>query len=147
MDIVNRRARCLYHLTAELEAGIVLTGAEVKSVRQGRGSLEEAFARIRDGEVWLYNFLIPAYQHADIRGYDPTRARKLLLHKRETLRLFHTIEGKHLTLVPLACYTTGRFVKIRLGIGRGKKVYEKREERKRADLEREVAREFKQKLH
>jgi len=147
MRIVNRRARYLYHILEELEAGIVLTGAEVKSIRQGRGSLEEAFARIHDGEVWLHNYLVPLYQHADGRDYEPTRERKLLLHKVEILRLVHKMEGKNLTLVPLACYTTGRFVKIRLGVGRGKKAYEKREAKKRADLEREVAVEFKQKLH
>src|SRR3990170_687725 len=147
MKIVNRRARYLYDITEELEAGIVLSGAEVKSIRGGRGSLEEAFARIKDGEVWLYNFLVPPYQHADARDYDPTRARKLLLHREEILRLIHKMEGKKLTLIPLACYTTGLFVKVKLGVGKGKKAYEKREAKKRADLEREVAREFKQKLH
>ncbi len=147
MKIVNRRAGYLYHILEEAEAGIVLTGAEVKSLRLGRGSLEEAFARMKEGEVWLHNFLILPYQHADSRDYDPARTRKLLLHRKEILSLTHKMEGKNLTLIPLACYTTGRFMKVKLGIGRGKKVYEKREAKKRADLEREVRRELKQKLH
>lgn len=143
MRIVNKKAKRDYRITDEFEAGIVLTGAEVKSLRQGRGRLSEAFARIKNEEVWLYNFLIPAYKHADMRNYNPTRPRKLLLHKKEIVSLFHKMEGKNLTLVPLVCYTTGRFVKVKMGLGKGKKEYEKREDIKRRDLEREMARTLK----
>lgn len=139
MRIVNRRARRNYQILDEVEVGIVLSGAEVKGLREGRGSLEESFARIKEGEAWLYNFMVPAYRHAASRGYDPTRPKKLLLHKKEILSLTHKMVGKNLTLIPLVCYTTGRFVKIKLGLGKGKRKYEKREVKKRKDLEREIA--------
>jgi SsrA-binding protein len=145
MRIVNRRARYKYKILEDIEAGIVLSGAEVKSLREGRGSLKESFARIKDGEVWLYNFVIPPYKHADIRGYDPARPRKLLLHKKQILSLFHTIAGKNLTLIPLVCYTTGRFVKVKIGLGKGKREYEKRGMKKKREVEREVARAMKSK--
>lgn len=143
MKIINRRAKHLYHIFEDIEAGVVLTGAEVKSLREERGTLVESFARIKDGEVWLYNFVIPAYRHADIRGYDPSRPKKLLLHGREILALSQKMQGKRLTLVPLSCYIKGRFVKVKLGLGKGKKQYEKREDKRRRDLEREVARTLK----
>ena len=143
MKIVNRKARRDYQILDEIEAGVVLSGAEVKSLRSGRGRLSEAFARVREGEVWLYNFLISAYKHADVLNYDPARPRKLLLHKKEILSLTGKMKGKDLTLVPLVCYTTGRFVKVKLGLGKGKKQYEKREAKKRRDLDREVARTLK----
>jgi SsrA-binding protein len=146
MRIVNRKAKHQYHILEEVEAGIALSGAEVKSLREGRGSIEEAFGRIKGGEAWLYHFMIPPYRHADVRGYEPTRPRKLLLHKKEILALSHKMAGKNLTLVPLVCYTTGRFVKIRLGLGKGKKQYEKRELKKKREAEREIARTLKRKV-
>lgn len=146
MRIVNRQAKRDYQILEEFEAGLVLKGAEVKSLRGGRGRLSGAFARIRQREVWLYNFVIPAYKHTDLRGYNPSRPRKLLLHRKEILSLTHKIEGKNLTLVPLVCYTTGRFVKVKIGIGKGKKQYEKREAKKRKDLEREAARDLRGKI-
>lgn len=143
MRIINRKARHDYQIIEEIEAGIVLNGAEVKSLRSGRGSLSLAFARISDGEAWLHNMVVPAYQQAGGASYDPARPRKLLLHKKQILALKHKMEGKKLTLVPLVCYTTGRLVKVKLGLGRGKKEYEKREAKKRRDLEREVERDLK----
>jgi SsrA-binding protein len=143
MKIVNRKAKYNYHIFEEVEVGIVLSGGEVKSLREGRGTLTESFARIKDGEVWLHNFVIPAYRHADARGYDPNRPRKLLLRKKEIIGLGHKMAGKNLTLVPLVCYTTGRLVKIKLGLGKGKKEYEKREVKKRKDVEREIAKTLK----
>lgn len=140
MKIVNRKARHNYQIFDDIEVGIMLSGAEVKSLREGRGSLDESFARIKDGEAWLYNFVVPVYRHADVRGYDPARPKKMLLHKKEILALSHKMMGKNLTLVPLVCYTTGRFVKIKLGLGKGKKEYEKREAKKKKDLERETER-------
>lgn len=144
MKIVNRKARYRYQLIEEMEAGIALSGAEVKSLREGRGSLLESFARIKDGEAWLYNFVIPAYSHADSTGYDPTRPRKLLLHKEQLLALQQKMEGGGLTLVPLSCYLTRGFVKVKLGLARGKRVYEKRQAIKRREQEREAARALKQ---
>ena len=146
MKIVNRRASYEYLILERVEAGIVLTGAEVKSLRMGHGSLEEAFARVKEDGAWLYNFFIPAYPFADAREYEPSRPRKLLLHRRELMRLAQRLVRERLTIVPLACYTTGRFMKVELGVGRGRKKYEKRELLKKRDIEREVAAEFKQKL-
>lgn len=146
MKIVNRRARRDYQIIDEVEAGIVLTGAEVKSLREGRGTLSGAFARIKDEEVWLHNFIIPAYKQAGGRGYDPAKPRKLLLHKREIISLTHKMEGKNLTLVPLVCYTMGRFMKVKLGLGKGKKKFEKREQKKKRDIEREIARSLRNKV-
>lgn len=143
MRIVNKKATRDYQITDEIEAGIVLSGSEVKSLRAGRGTLKEAFARVNAEEVWLHNFVIPAYAYTDSRQYDSTRPRKLLLHKKQILSLFSKISSHNLTLVPLVCYTTGRLVKIKLGLGKGRKKYEKREALKRKDLERETARELK----
>lgn len=144
VKIVNRKAQYRYQISDEIEAGLVLTGAEVKSLRQGRGSLLEAFARIKDGEVWLHNFVIPLYSHASPAGYDPARPRKLLLHRKEILALEQRMQSGGLALVPLACYMSRGFVKIKLGLGRGKKQYEKRETIKRREQEREAARAMKQ---
>src|SRR4030043_531254 len=136
--IVNRRARHLYTILSTHEAGIVLTGSEVKSLRLGKGSLVEAFARIARGEAWIHNFLISPYQPDNEQNYDPSRPRKLLLHKREIMKIQQKMEGSKLTLVPLVCYTTGRRIKIQLGLGRGKKEFEKRAEKRKRDLERQA---------
>lgn len=141
--IINRRARRDYDLLEEIEAGMVLSGAEVKSLREGRGSLSEAFVKLKEGEAWVYNLVIPAYSHAGGGDDDLAKARKLLLHRREILALLKKMEGRNLTLIPLKCYTKGRFVKLRLGLGKGRKKYEKRELVKRRDLARETARELK----
>jgi len=143
MKIVNRKARYRYQILDEIEAGIALTGSEVKSLREGRGSLLEAFSRIKDGEVWLHNFVIPLYSHASPSGYDPARPRKLLLHKNEILALSQKMSSGGLGLVPLACYFSQGFVKVRLGLARGMKQYEKRETIKRREQEREAARAIK----
>lgn len=138
--IVNRRAKRDYQILEECEAGVMLSGGEVKMLREGRGTLNEAFVKLKDGEVWLYNLVIPAYANSDSRGYDPSRGRKLLLHGQEILAFQKKVEGKNLTLVPLACYTRGRYLKLRLGLGKGRKKYEKKELVKRRDLDREMAR-------
>lgn len=143
--IINRRARRDYRIGDEYEAGMVLSGAEVKGLREGRGSLNEAFVRVKDGEVWVYNLVIPKYGPADPREYDPAKPRKLLLHREEILALEKKMEGRNLTLVPLKCYTRGRYVKLRLGLGQGRKKYEKKELVKRRDLSRELARTLKHK--
>ncbi len=134
----NRRARFDYEIQERLEAGMVLTGSEVKSLRQGRGSLTEAFARVQDGELWLENFHIPPYEQGVKRGYDPKRPRKLLLRRSEIDRLVGKTAEKGLALVPIRVYFTHGLAKVEIGVGRGKRAYEKRQ----ATLEREHRREM-----
>jgi SsrA-binding protein len=141
----NRRARHDYSIEETFEAGIVLIGSEVKSLRAGRASLAEAFARVRDGELWLENMHIPPYQHADTKGsYDPLRARKLLLHRGEIERLIGKTQERGLTLVPLRLYFTRGLAKLELGLARGKRQFEKRqaiaEREHRREMERAAAR-------
>jgi SsrA-binding protein len=141
----NRRARHDYTIEETFEAGIVLTGSEVKSLRSGRASLTEAFARVRDGEVWLENLHIPPYQQADTKSsYDPRRDRKLLLHREQIERLIGKTQERGLTLVPLRLYFTRGLAKLELGLGRGKRMYEKRqaiaEREHRREMERAVSR-------
>lgn len=137
--VSNRRARHDYEILDRFEAGIVLSGAEVKSLRAGRGSLAEAFGRVRDGEVWIEGMHIPPYEQAmDKRSYDPIRARKLLLHRKEIERLIgQTAERGH-ALVPLRVYFSHGLAKLELGLGRGKRQFEKRQ----AIAEREHRREM-----
>lgn len=140
MKVVNRKARYNYDFIEKVEAGIVLKGQEVKSVKEGRMSLEGAFVRIKDGEAILVNANVPPYRFADTHDYEPTRERKLLLHKKEILSLQKKMEGRNLTLVPVSCYTIRGKIKIRIALARGKKRWEKREAKKRKDIEREVER-------
>lgn len=142
MKVLNRRASHDYQLLEKFEAGIALSGPEVKSVREGKISLEGSFARIAGGEAWLFNCHIHPYRFADTRDLDPTRPRKILLHKKEIISLESKMRQKRLTLVPLACYTKGRLIKLELALGRGKKEFEKREAKKRQDIEREIEREM-----
>ena len=134
----NRRARHDYEILERLEAGIALTGSEVKSLRNGRASLAEAYARVREGEVWLENMHIPPYAQGERRGYDPKRARKLLLNRREIERLIGKTAEKGLALVPLRVYFAHGLAKVELGLGRGKRAFEKRQ----AIVEREHRREI-----
>lgn len=142
MKVINRRARYDYELLEKFEAGIALTGPEVKSAKGGKISLEEGFVRLRDNEAWLFNAHIHPYPFADNRDYDPRRARKLLLRKKELLKLEQKTKGKGLTIVPVSCYTKGNLVKLKIALARGKKKYEKREVKKKRDIEREIAREL-----
>ena len=135
----NRRARFDYELVERFDAGIVLTGSEVKSLRQGRASLSESVARVRDGEVWLENMHIPPYEMAGRGGgHDPRRARKLLLHRAEIERLIGKTAERGLALVPVRVYFTHGLAKVQLGLGRGKRAHEKRD----SVLEREHRREM-----
>jgi SsrA-binding protein len=134
----NRRARHDYHIVETLEAGIQLTGSEVKSLRGGRASLTEAYARIRDGEAWLEGMHIPPYEQGVTKGYDPIRARKLLLHRREIDRLFGKVKEQGLAMVPMRVYFTHGLAKLELGLGKGKREYEKRESIAKRDSEREM---------
>jgi SsrA-binding protein len=126
--VSNRRARHDYDILETYEAGVVLTGAEVKSLRGGRGSLSEAYARVRGNEVWLEGMHIPPYEQAMDRGrYDPTRDRKLLLRRDEIERLIGVTAERGLTLVPLRVYFTHGLAKLEIGLGRGRRRFEKRQ--------------------
>jgi SsrA-binding protein len=136
MKITNRKARYNYEFLEHIEAGIVLLGSEVKSVRQGHITLDDAFVRIDPNlEVWLINCHIHPYKFADNSSYDPKRSRKLLLHKKETLVLLKKMEGKNLTVVPTSCYTIGQKIKLELALARGKKFWEKKNKIKQRDLD------------
>ena len=143
----NPRARYDYDILKTYEAGIVLSGQEVKSVRGGNVSLKGAYATLRGGEVWLLNAHIGAYKKAGrLADYDPTRSRQLLLHGREIKELIGKTQSQGLTLVPLSLYTRGRRLKVELGLGRGRKKYEKREVIKKRAVEREVRSVLRQKI-
>jgi SsrA-binding protein len=135
----NKKARFNYHIEDTIEAGISLLGSEVKSLREGHGNLEESFARIRDGEVFLVNMHIGPYEQAR-EQHEPTRPRRLLLHRREIDRFLGRAVTKGLTLVPLKLYWKGGRAKIELAIARGKRQFDKREDIKRRDTQREVER-------
>jgi SsrA-binding protein len=143
--VSNRRARHDYEILERYETGIVLTGAEVKSLRGGRGSLAEAYARVRGDEVWLEGMHIPPYEQAmDKTRWEPTRARKLLLHRKEIERLIGKTGERGLALIPLRVYFSHGLAKVELGLGRGKRQFEKRqaiaEREHRREMEREVGR-------
>jgi SsrA-binding protein len=137
----NRRARHDYAILERFEAGIALTGGEVKSLRAGRASLAEAFARVRDGEVWLEGMHIPPYEAGDERTHLPVRPRKLLLHRREIRQLRDAQQQDRLALVPLRVYFTHGIAKVELALARGKRVHEKRQAIAKREHEREIARE------
>ncbi|HEY5160958.1 MAG TPA: SsrA-binding protein SmpB [Gaiellaceae bacterium] len=139
----NRRARHDYHLLERFEAGLVLTGSEVKSLRQGQASLTQAFADIRDGEAWLIGAHIAPYEQASLSSHDPDRDRKLLLNRREIASLTGELHEKGLTLVPTRLYFKAGRVKIELALGRGKSGRDKREDLAKRDANREIERELK----
>lgn len=146
MKIINRSALHDYTISDRLEAGIKLTGPEVKSVKGNRVSLTGAFVRIMGTEAYLVNAQIQPYIFARIENYDPRRTRKLLLSKQEITALKGKIEGANLTLVPLSLYTKHGLIKLEIGLGRGKKQYEKREVLKKKDALRELEREYRGKV-
>jgi SsrA-binding protein len=136
----NRRARFDYEILERLEAGIVLTGSEVKSLRAGRASLTEAFARVRDGEVWLENMHIPPYEQGEKRGYDPKRTRKLLLKRAQIERLIGKTAERGLALVPIRLYFAHGLAKVEIGLAKGKRQYEKRQTIAEREMRREAER-------
>lgn len=138
-SIENRRARYEYHVLESVEAGVVLHGTEVKAIRAGGASLAEAFARFRDGEAWLLGMHVPPYRQGSFSNTEPTRPRKLLLHKEEIARLQSRVAEKGLTIVPLRLYFTRGKAKIQLGLVRGKKLWDKRAATAKRDVEREIA--------
>lgn len=145
MRVVNRKARRDYQFLEKYEAGIVLTGAEVKSIRQGRIKLDESFVKIKDEEAFLTNAHISPYLPAGKKDYDPLRTRKLLLRKKEILKLSLKTAHSGLTIVPITCYTKHGLIKLEIALAKGKKKYEKREAIKRRDLQREVERAVREK--
>ena len=138
--IDNRRARHEYHILESLEAGLVLTGTEVKSIREGGVSLNEAYARFRDGEAWLMGMHVPPYKQGSFSNTDPNRPRKLLLHKEQIAHLQGRVSEKGLTIVPLRLYFTRGMAKVQLGLARGKKLWDKRADAAKRDVDREIAR-------
>ena len=145
---VNRKAFHDYFIEEEYEAGIVLTGSEIKSVRAGHANLRGAFARIQDGEAWLFDAHISPYEQSGTHfNHEPTRARKLLLHRRELERLRGKLEAKGLTLVPLDIHIRGRRAKVKLGLARGKKLYDKREATADRDAQRQLQRVVKERRY
>jgi SsrA-binding protein len=134
----NREAYHNYHIIETFEAGIRLTGTEVKSAREGRVNLKDAYARIEGGELWLLNAHISQYFHGNRQNHDPTRDRRLLMHKREIFRLQSKSQEKGLTMIPTKLYFKGNLIKCELAIARGKKLYDKRETEARKTQEREA---------
>lgn len=134
----NRKARHEYTILDTYEAGIVLTGTEVKSLRQGNANLSDGYAIVKGGEVWLLGMHISPYQQGSYSNVDPVRNRKLLLHKKEIRKLISRLGEKGLTLVPLKVYFTHNVVKVLLGIGRGKKEYDKRRDIAKREVERSI---------
>jgi SsrA-binding protein len=138
----NRKARHDYTILDTYEAGVVLVGTEVKSLRLGRASLVDSFATVDDGEVWLRGLHIPEYDRGTWTNHEPRRTRKLLLHKSEILRLIGKTKESGLSLVPLAMYFKDGKVKVEIGLGKGKKAYDKRQALAKRDAEREISKAF-----
>jgi SsrA-binding protein len=137
---LNRRARHEFHILDTVECGIVLYGYEVKSIRQGRLNLSDAYATVRAGELFVENMHISPYSHGDTRVIDPLRSRKLLLHRRQIDQLYAKMREQGLTLVPLKVYFKGPHVKIEIGLAKGKKLHDKRQDIAERDANREISR-------
>ncbi len=146
MKVTNKAAFHDYTISERFEAGIKLTGPEVKSIKTGHVSLRGAFVRLLGAEAYLVNATIPPYAFAQIVSYDPNRTRKLLIHKKELLSLKGKIEGSALTLVPISLYTRHGMIKVEVGLARGKKQFEKRETLRRRQQKRELERGFRGKI-
>jgi SsrA-binding protein len=140
---VNRKARHEYTIIQTYEAGIVLQGTEVKSLRLGKANLVDSYANLKNGEVWLVSAHISVYEQGNINNHEPTRTRKLLLNKSEIRKLIGKVKEKGLTLIPLRLYFKNGKVKVELALAKGKKVYDKRESIAKKDLQRDQERRFK----
>ena len=139
----NKKAFHDYFIEDTYEAGIALAGTEVKSLRSGKCSIKEAFVRVENGEVYVYGMHITPYEKGNIFNKDPLRVRKLLLHKSEIHKLMGKTQEKGMSIVPLKVYLKGSLVKVEIGLAKGKKLYDKREDIAKKDQKREAAREFK----
>ena len=142
----NRKARHNYHILSIHEAGIVLQGTEVKSVRENRLNFKDSYARVMDGELWLVGLHISPYEKGSVFNHDPVRSRKLLMHRREIDRLRRETDEKGLTLVPVAVYLKNGRVKVELGLAQGKQLHDKRDDKARRDAQREMERAMKKNL-
>lgn len=138
----NRRARHDYHILETYECGVVLVGTEIKSLREGKVSIADAFATVDDGEVWLRNLHIPEYSMGSWTNHSPKRTRKLLLHRREIDSIMGKVRDGNRTLVPLQLYLKDGYVKLELGLAQGKQAHDKRQDIKRRTEEREITREL-----
>jgi len=141
--VKNRKARHEYHILDTWEAGIALQGTEVKALRQGRANLQDSFARINGGEMWLYNLHISPYEQGNRFNHDPLRPRKLLMHRNELRKLVGQVEQKGLTIVPLDIHFSRGIAKINLALVRGKQLHDKRQTLKERDDQRDMQRAFK----
>ncbi|SEW19280.1 SsrA-binding protein SmpB [[Clostridium] fimetarium] len=139
----NKKARFDYFIEAEYEAGMVLHGTEVKSIRMGKCSIKEGFIRIENGEVFIYNMNVTPYEKGNIFNKDPLRTKKLLLHQFEINKLAGQMAVKGYTLVPLQLYLIGNLVKLQIGLAKGKKLYDKRHDIAKKDQQREIQKDFK----
>jgi len=140
----NKKAYHDYFIEEKFEAGMVLTGTEVKSLRMGKANLNDAFAMVKNGEVFLHNLHISPYDFGHRDNHDPDRMRKLLLHKKEIGRLFSKVREQGYSFIPLRLYFKNGLVKVELGLAKGKKLYDKREDMKRKDMNRDVAQALKE---
>ena len=136
----NRKARHEYFIEQTFEAGLELKGTEVKSLRQGKGSLQEAFARIKDGQVWLEQFHIPPYEQGNRFNVEPTRARRLLLHRREIDKIEAAASRQGYTVIPLKVYFRRGYAKVQIALALGKKLHDKRDSLRQRDHKREIDR-------
>ncbi|MEN2994680.1 MAG: SsrA-binding protein SmpB [Thermodesulfovibrio sp.] len=141
----NKKAYTDYFIDETIEAGIVLTGTEVKSLREGKANLKDSYVIIKDNEAWLLNCHISPYSHGNIFNHEPLRTRKLLLHRKEIERLKGKIQQKGYTLIPLKLYFKGPYVKVEIALARGRKKYEKRDIIKKREAQREIERALKSK--
>ena len=138
IQIENYKARHDYHIEDSITCGIVLSGTEVKSIRSGKAQLKDSFAKIEKGEAWLYNCHISPYQFGNRFNHVPLRKRKLLLSKKEILKLYGKVREKNLALIPLKIFFSNNWAKLELGLGKGKKMYDKREAIKKKELQRTI---------
>ena len=141
----NRKAKHDFEILQTFEAGIALKGTEVKSLRMGRCSLQEAYAGFKspqDDELYIFNMHIKEYEHGGRENHHPTRERKLLVHKHEAIRLKTKVNEKGLTIIPLAIYFSGPFVKLEMAVARAKRKYDKREDKKKKDMDKEIRKKF-----
>lgn len=138
VEILNRKAKHNYQIFETVEAGIVLTGTEIKSLRLGKANIKDSYATIKNGEMFLLNMHISAYEKGNIFNHDETRTRKLLLHKKEILKFRDKIKLEGYTLVPLKIYLKDGKAKVLIGLAKGKKTYDKREDIKKRDVERDI---------
>ena len=138
MEIVNRKAKYNYQIFDTVEAGIVLTGTEIKSLRLGKANIRDSYVRVKNGEMYIINMHISGYENGNIFNHDETRERKLLLHKKEILKFRDKIKLEGYTIVPLKVYLVKGRAKVLIGLAKGKKNYDKREDIKKRDIERNI---------